>query len=146
VVKVGLIEWMAIKILDLTQGKLLATSMMVMWFSAFASAFIDNIPYVATMNPLIVDMAKQLWPNLSGLELVQHPDLMPVWWSLSLGACLGGNGTAIGASSNVIVVGMSEKAGKKITFMRFMLYGMPIMIMTMAISTIYIWVRYYLFR
>ena len=70
VVKVGLIKWMSIKVLELTQGNLFGTSMIVMWFSAFASAFIDNIPYVATMNPLIIDMAKQLWPNLSGVELL----------------------------------------------------------------------------
>jgi len=146
VVKVGLIKWMSIKVLEITQGNLFATSMVVMWFSAFASAFIDNIPYVATMNPLIVDMAKQLWPNLSGIQLLHHVDLMPLWWSLALGACLGGNGTAIGASANVIVVGMSEKAGKRISFGKFMLYGMPLMIMTVIISTIYVWLRYYVFK
>ena len=146
VVKVGLIKWMSVKVLELTQGNLFATSMVVMWFSAFASAFIDNIPYVATMNPLIIDMAKQLWPNLSGIQLLQHPDLMPLWWSLALGACLGGNGTAIGASANVIVVGMSEKLGKKISFGKFMLYGMPIMVMTVVISTVYVWLRYYVMK
>ncbi|MDO9289202.1 MAG: ArsB/NhaD family transporter [Thermodesulfovibrionales bacterium] len=146
VVKVGLIKWMSVQVLELTQGNLFATSMVVMWFSAFASAFIDNIPYVATMNPLIVDMAKQLWPNLSGVQLLHHPDLMPLWWSLALGACLGGNGTAIGASANVIVVGMSEKAGKRISFGKFMLYGMPMMIMTVIIATIYVWLRYYVLK
>src|SRR4030067_421195 len=78
VVKVGLIKWMSIKVLEITQGNLLGTSMIVMWFSAFASAFIDNIPYVATMNQLIIDMAKQLWPNVSGIQLLTHPDLMPM--------------------------------------------------------------------
>lgn len=146
VVKVGLIKWMSLQILELTQGNMFATSMVVMWFSAFASAIVDNIPYVATMNPLIVDMARQLWPNLSGVQLLQHPDLMPLWWSLALGACLGGNGSAIGASANVIVVGMSEKAGKKISFMKFMAYGMPLMIMTVVISTIYVWLRYYVMK
>jgi Na+/H+ antiporter NhaD/arsenite permease-like protein len=143
VVNVGLIKWMSIQVLDLTQGNLFATSMVVMWFSAFASAFIDNIPYVATMNPLIIDMAKQLWPNLSGVELLHHPDLMPIWWSLALGACLGGNGTAIGASANVIIVGMAEKMGKPITFAKFMLYGMPLMIESVIICTVYVWLRYY---
>jgi len=145
VVKVGLIKWMSIQVLALTQGNLLATSMVVMWFSAFASAIVDNIPYVATMNPLIIDMARQIWPNETGLALLQHADLMPLWWSLALGACLGGNGSAIGASANVIVVGMSEKAGKRISFMKFMAYGMPIMILTVAISTVYVWLRYYAF-
>jgi Na+/H+ antiporter NhaD/arsenite permease-like protein len=146
VVKVGLIKWMSVRVLEMTQGNMFATSMIVMWFSAFASAFIDNIPYVATMNPLIVDMAKQLWPNFSGVELLHHADLMPLWWSLALGACLGGNGTPIGASANVIVVGMSEKVGKKISFGKFMLYGMPIMIMTVVISMIYVWLRYYVLK
>jgi Na+/H+ antiporter NhaD/arsenite permease-like protein len=143
VVKVGLIKWMSIKVLEVTHGNLIATATAVMWFSAFASAFIDNIPYVATMNPLIIDMARQLWPHLSGVQLLHHVDLMPVWWSLSLGACLGGNGTAIGASANVIVVGMSEKLGRRISFGKFMLYGMPLMIMTIVIATIYVWLRYY---
>jgi Na+/H+ antiporter NhaD/arsenite permease-like protein len=146
VVKVGLIKWMSLKILELTQGNMLTTAMVVMWFSAFASAIVDNIPYVATMNPLIVDMAGQLWPEVTGKALLQHPDLMPLWWSLALGACLGGNGSAIGASANVIVVGMSEKAGKKISFMKFMAYGMPIMIVTVLISTVYVWLRYYVLK
>ncbi|MBI5044048.1 MAG: ArsB/NhaD family transporter [Nitrospirae bacterium] len=146
VVKVGLIKWMSVQVLNITQGNMFATSMVVMWFSAFASAFIDNIPYVATMNPLIIDMAKQLWPNLSGTELLHHPDLMPVWWSLALGACLGGNGTAIGASANVIVVGMAEKMGKPISFKKFMLYGMPLMIESVIICTVYVWLRYYVLK
>ena len=143
VVKVGLIKVMSEQVLALTQGNLFATSMVVMWFSAFASAIVDNIPYVATMNPLIIDMAQRIWPAETGLQLLQHPDLMPLWWSLALGACLGGNGSAIGASANVIVIGISEKAGRKISFMKFMAYGMPIMIVTVAISTVYVWLRYY---
>jgi len=143
VVKVGLIKWMSLQMLALTQGDMFATSMLIMWFSAFASAIVDNIPYVATMNPLVIDMAKQVWPGQTGTELLHHPELLPVWWSLALGACLGGNGSAIGASANVIVVGMSEKAGSKISFLKFMAYGLPVMILTVALSTIYIWLRYY---
>jgi Na+/H+ antiporter NhaD/arsenite permease-like protein len=146
VVKVGLIKWMSVKVLEVTQGNLLGTSMIVLWFSAFASAFIDNIPYVATMNPLIIDMAKQLWPNLSGIQLLHHPDLMPMWWSLALGACLGGNGTAIGASANVIVVGMADKMGSPISFKKFMLYGMPLMIESVIICMGYVWLRYYVLK
>lgn len=145
VVKVGLIKILAEQALNLTQGNMFATSMLVLWFSAFASAIIDNIPYVATMNPLIIDMAKGLWPNVTDpVALVHTPALMPVWWSLALGACLGGNGTLIGASANVVVAGMSEKAGKKITFMQFTKYGMPLMIESVVICTFYIWIRYYL--
>ena len=146
VVKVGLISWLSVQVIELTRGNMFATSMVVLWFSAFASAIVDNIPYVATMNPLIVDMARQLWPDLSGTALLHHPDLMPVWWSLALGACLGGNGTAIGASANVIVVGMSEKMGRKISFGRFMAYGMPVMILTVSVSTAYVWLRYYVLK
>jgi len=145
VVKVGIIKILAEQALNLTQGNMFATSMLVLWFSAFASAIIDNIPYVATMNPLIIDMAKGLWPNVTDpVALVHTPALMPVWWSLALGACLGGNGTLIGASANVVVAGMSEKAGKKITFMQFTKYGMPLMIESVIICTVYIWIRYYL--
>ncbi len=143
-VKVGAISLMSQKMLALTKGNLFATSMVIMWFSAIASAVVDNIPYVATMNPLVIDMAKELWPGHTGMELLQHPELMPIWWSLALGACLGGNGSAIGASANVIVVGMAEKAGHKISFMKFMAYGVPIMFITVFISMIYVWVRYYI--
>jgi len=146
VVNVGLIKWMSIKVLELTQGNLFGTSMVILWFSAFASAFIDNIPYVATMNPLVIDMARQLWPNVTGLNLLHHPDLMPIWWSLALGACLGGNGTMIGASANVVVCGMAEKMGKPISFKQFMLYGMPLMIESVIICHVYIWLRYYVMK
>jgi len=144
VVKVGLIEMLSRQVIALTRGSMLGTSMVMLWFSAFASAIVDNIPYVATMNPLVVDMAKQLWPDLSGTALLHHPQLMPVWWSLALGACLGGNGTAIGASANVIVVGLAQKSGAKISFGRFLAFGLPIMLMTVFVSMIYIWLRYYL--
>lgn len=144
VVKVGLIKWMSLQVLALTEGDMFSASMVVMWFSAVASAIVDNIPYVATMNPLVIDMARELWPGLSGVDLVQHHQLMPLWWSLALGACFGGNGSPIGASANVIVVGMAEKAGYRISFGRFMRYGLPVMIMTVAIATVYVWLRYYL--
>ena len=85
-VKVGLISMMSTEVLNLTKGNMFATSMLILGFSAVASAIVDNIPYVATMNPLIIDMAKELWPDKSGIELLQHKELMPVWWSLALGA------------------------------------------------------------
>ncbi len=144
-VKVGFIDILSAKVLSLTQGNLFSTSMLMLWFSAVASAVVDNIPYVATMNPLVVDMAKELWPAASGVELLQHPEMMPIWWSLALGACLGGNGSPIGASANVIVVGMAEKAGQKITFVRFLKYGVPTTLLTVSVSAVYIWLRYYVF-
>lgn len=145
VVKAGLIEDLSSAIINLTEGSMLATSMFVMWLSAFASAIVDNIPYVATMNPLIVDLAHSTWPGLSGTELLHQPELMPVWWSLALGACLGGNATIVGASANVIAVGMAEKSGYPVTFKRFMLYGLPLMLQSMVIATGYILLRFYVF-
>jgi Na+/H+ antiporter NhaD/arsenite permease-like protein len=71
---------------------------------------------------------------------------MPLWWSLALGACLGGNATVVGASANVIVVGLSEKAGRKISFWKFMAYGTPIMLMTVVVASLYVWIRYYVLR
>ena len=82
--------------------------------------------------------------GLTGQALYTHPAMMPVWWSLALGACLGGNGTAIGASANVIVCGLSEKAGHRITFARFLKYGVPVTLGTITLSMLYIYLRYYL--
>lgn len=142
-VKVGAIKLMSVEVLNLTQGDLLSTSMLIMWFSAVASALIDNIPYVATMNPLVVDMARELWPGEDGIALLQHPELMPVWWSLALGSCLGGNASPIGASANVIVVEMAGREGQKISFLKFMVYGVPVTVVTVFIAMIYVYLRYY---
>ena len=99
--------------------------------SAYASAFIDNIPFVATLIPLIQDMGQMGMTNLD-----------PVWWSLALGACLGGNGTLIGASANVVVASMAAQRGKPISFISFMKIALPMMTLSIAISSIYIWLRY----
>ncbi len=148
-VKVGLIELFSRKMIDLTsptKDSMLMLSMVMVWFSGIASAIVDNIPFVATMNPLLASLAEKILgpeTGLSGAALLQHPTMLPVWWSLALGACLGGNGTAIGASANVIVVGLSEKAGHKISFVRFLKYGVPVTLGTVFLSMVYIYVRYY---
>lgn len=85
-------------VIDLPHGDIVLTALAILWVSAFASAFIDNIPFVATMIPMLIEMS-----NLS------HVNIMPLWWALSLGACLGGNGTVIGASANVVAIGMAER-------------------------------------
>jgi len=144
-VKVGLIKWVAVKVLAITNGNMFVTSMLVLWFSAFGSAFLDNLPYIATMTPLIVDMAKELWPHLSGTQLLHHPELIPVWLSLIFGACLGGNGTMIGATANFVACSLAEKIGRPISYKQYMMYGMPLMIESVIVSTIYIWLRYYVF-
>jgi Na+/H+ antiporter NhaD/arsenite permease-like protein len=145
VVKVGFVKVMATMVVQTTGDNMLRASTIILWFSAVASAIIDNIPFVATMNPLIIDMGKQLWPQ-STADVLNYGQLMPVWWALSLGACLGGNGTAIGASANVVVVGMAEKAGKKISFVKFMLYAFPFWLMSIIVSNIYIWIRYFVLK
>lgn len=129
--EVGIIKMLAEKLVALTAGNLLVTSMLILWFSAIASAFVDNIPFVATMIPLIQNIQ-----TISGI------DVTPLWWSLALGACLGGNGTIVGASANVIAAGMLEKRGKKIGFVQYMKLGFPLMLVSIVISTIYLLIFY----
>ena len=129
----GLLKLLADKMLALTGGDLKATAMVILWSSAVLSAIIDNIPFVATMIPLIKAMA----PTFGGPEGV-----MPLWWALSLGACLGGNGTLIGASANLVVAGFAERAGQPIRFMRYTLVAFPIMLMSIFICMYYLEWRY----
>ncbi len=144
VVKVGFVKMLASAVITATGNNMLTASTVILWFSAVASAIIDNIPFVATMNPLIINMGQQLWPGASA-QALNYGQLLPVWWALSLGACLGGNGTAIGASANVVVVGMSEKMGKRVSFVKFMLYAFPFWLMSIVISNLYLWLRYFAF-
>lgn len=130
-VETGVIKMMAAEAIRLTNGSVNATAMLILWMSAFASAFIDNIPFVATLIPLIQDMGQMGLTNLD-----------PMWWSLALGACLGGNGTLIGASANVVVASMAAQRGRHISFLGFMKIAFPIMIFTILISSVYVWVRY----
>ena len=149
IVKVGLVADMSKAMIAVTNPQpenMTVLAMVMLWFSAICSAIVDNIPFVATMNPLLIDMIHKVYnvaPGAASAEHIQHAAMMPVWWALALGACLGGNGSPIGASANVIVVGLSEKAGHKISFMEFLKYGLPVMIMTVFLAMIYIYVRYY---
>jgi len=128
--QVGVISWAAQKLLAATGGDLTVTSVVILWGSAFFSAFVDNIPFVATMIPLVHDLGNVF------------SDLNPLWWSLALGACLGGNGTLVGASANLVVAGMAEKAGYKVRFKDFLKIGLFIMVITVAISNVYLLIRY----
>lgn len=130
-VETGVVGLLAKKIVNVTQGNLNLTAFVILWSSALCSAFIDNIPFVATMIPLLKEMGR-----LSG----GTPEVL--WWSLSLGACLGGNGTLIGASANVIVAGLADEHGYHISFIDFLKVGFPLMIMSIAISHVYIYLRY----
>jgi Na+/H+ antiporter NhaD/arsenite permease-like protein len=131
--KVGMLNMLSDFILNLSEGDMAKTSMAILWISAIVSAFMDNIPFTATMIPVIKGMAGAF----GGAE-----NLMPLWWSLALGACLGGNGTIIGASANLVVAGFSERTGQPIRFVPFLLIAFPIMIMTILISMAYIYLRY----
>lgn len=130
-VETGTITLMAKEAMQATGADLKMTTLLVLWLSAFASAFIDNIPFVATMIPLIKDM------EALGIT---NPD--PLWWALSLGACLGGNGTLIGASANVVVASLAQTQGIKMTFRGYTKIGLPIMILSICISTAYVYIRY----
>lgn len=131
-IETGTIKQLAERAIDLTGGDPLFTSMLILWLSAIASAFLDNIPFVATMIPMIQDMGNM---GINNLE--------PLWWSLALGACLGGNGSLIGASANLIAAGMSAKEGEPISFMKFLKYGFPLMLLSVAIASVYILIRYF---
>ena len=129
---VGVIEYVARKSIAATSGAMVSSTMLILWLSAIASAFIDNIPFVATMIPLIEKMGQ-----IGGIT-----NLKPLWWALSLGACLGGNGTLIGASANVIVAGLAEKNGVMLTYKGFLKIAFPLMILAVTISAGYIFVAY----
>jgi Na+/H+ antiporter NhaD/arsenite permease-like protein len=144
-VKVGAIRYLADQLVLLTAGNVAETTMTILWGSAVLSAVVDNIPYVAAMNPLIVDLARSLHPDVEDYTaLVHQPDIIPLWWALALGACLGGNGTLIGATANVVIVDIARRAGHTISFWRFMAFGLPVMIGSVLISTVYLWLRFFL--
>jgi Na+/H+ antiporter NhaD/arsenite permease-like protein len=130
----GLLHLLASKLVSATGGSLPATGYAVLWASAFLSAIVDNIPFVATMIPLIKNMA----PAFGGPE-----HIMPLWWCLSLGACLGGNGTLIGASANLTVAGISERNGVPFRFLTYTLYAAPMTVVSIAIANVYVWWRYF---
>jgi Na+/H+ antiporter NhaD/arsenite permease-like protein len=110
----------------------LATSIIV-WVSGILSAIIDNIPYVATMIPVVKEMSVKF-----GAQAV-----LPIWWALSLGACLGGNGTLIGASSNIVVADIAKRNGYNLTFVSYLKYGVPMTILSLGISHLYLMIRYF---
>ena len=129
----GLLESLAHKVIELTDGDKAVTAIAILFVSAVASAIIDNIPFVATMIPLIKNMAA----SFGGSE-----GLIPLWWSLALGACLGGNGSLVGASANLIVAGFAERSGQPIRFLPFMLMAFPLMLASVCVSAVYVYLRY----
>jgi len=138
-IEIGVIKDLAKVVLELTGGNITIASMLILWVSGFASSTIDNIPYVATMIPLIKDMAEGMG------YAVDSSQINPIWWALSLGACLGGNGTLIGASANLIVADIAKHEGHRISYVDFLKIGAPLTLVALIISTIYIYFRYFIF-
>lgn len=130
-VETGVIDMLARDAVGATAGDTTAATFLILWLSAIASAFVDNIPFVATMIPLIQDMGQM------GMS-----DLTPLWWALSLGACLGGNGTLIGASANVVVAGLARQKGINFTFRGYTKIGFPLMLLAILLCSGYLWLLY----
>jgi Na+/H+ antiporter NhaD/arsenite permease-like protein len=128
----GILQAVADWILVVCQGNLTVAVLIILWVSGFSSAIIDNIPYTATMLPIVAFLGKTIPGGESGV----------LWWALSLGACFGGNGTIIGASANVVTTGIAEKAGHRISFYDFMKQAAPITIISLIISSVFLLIRY----
>ena len=126
----GVIAMLANGMLDLVGDNEIMAIALILWASALISAFLDNIPFVATLIPMLQTMQQ------GGM------DVQPLWWALSLGACLGGNGSLIGASANVVLAGVSAKNGYPITFMGYLKKGFPLMLLSVAICTVYLLIRF----
>lgn len=126
----SVIAMLANGMLELVGDNEVLAIVLVLWASALISAFLDNIPFVATLIPMIQTMQQ------GGM------DVLPLWWALSLGACLGGNGSLIGASANVVLAGVSAKNGYPITFMSYLKKGFPLMLLSVAICTVYLLIRF----
>jgi Na+/H+ antiporter NhaD/arsenite permease-like protein len=129
VVQVGIIEAAARAVLRLTSGNLRLTSMLILWLSAIASGVVDNIPYTAAVIPLVKSLGHTM-------------PVEPLWWSLALGADLGGNATLVGASANVVVASLAERSGHPIRFKHFLGYGLLTTALSLLLATGYIWLRY----
>jgi Na+/H+ antiporter NhaD/arsenite permease-like protein len=130
VVHVGIVGGIADAIASAAGGDLTIATMAILWFSAIASAIVDNIPYTATAIPIVQQLAQ------AGLAAE------PMWWALALGACLGGNLTIVGASANIVVANLAARDGHPITFMQFFRYGLGVVLASLVISTAYLWLRY----
>lgn len=130
-VEVGVIKQAATWMIEVTDGDMKLAALVILWGAGIASAFVDNIPLVATMIPMVQDISVQL--SLPQVEV------STLWWSLALGACLGGNGTLIASSANLIVAGIAAREGTPISFIDFLKVSVPITILSLVIATIYVY-------
>lgn len=129
----AILSYLGHKFIEMTQGSINKLVFLILWSSALLSSIIDNIPFVATMIPML----KSMEPSLGGREAA-----MPVWWALSLGACFGGNGTLIGASANVVVAGLAMREGHPINFIGFLLWSIPVMLMSVAVASAFLYFEF----
>lgn len=129
--EVGILDELARGLVFYTEGDLPKTSLLMLWLTGVLSGFVDNIPFVAAMIPVILELKEYGMTNLD-----------PLWWSLALGACLGGNGTLLGSSSNLVVVGLAKKAKEEVSFLEFFKVGFPIVLLSLCICSVYIYFRY----
>ena len=144
---VGLLEEIAEEVVNITGGDVTLTIIALLWLAAILSMIVDNIPAVTTLIPLSVAVGRGLFPELADMpldEFVLSPEMLPVWWSLALGADLGGNGTLVGASANLVGAGLSERHGERISFMEFTKQGLPITLLTLVVSTVYVYLFFLL--
>ncbi len=132
----GVLQILGQWFIELTNGSIKKSVFLILGSSAVLSSAIDNIPFVATMIPML----KTMEPAMGGREA-----MMPVWWALSLGACFGGNGTLIGASANVIVAGLAQREGHPLSFLRFLIWSVPVMLFSVLIAGVYLYIRYFMF-
>lgn len=132
-VKVGAIDALARRVVGLVDGRLWLAVVLLVVVSGVLSGVVDNVPYVATMAPLVAELARSM-PG----------DAVVLWWALAIGADLGGNATAVGASANVVVVGLAERSGHRIRFREWLRYGLPVTVVTLGVALAYLWVRYFL--
>lgn len=133
-VEMGIIKRIAVWMIEVTGGDVTRTAFIMLWGSGIGSAFIDNIPLVATMIPMVHDMGAQL--------ALAPAEINTLWWSLALGACLGGNGTIIGSSANLIVAAIAAREGSPITFINYLKVSIPVTLITLALANIYIYIVY----
>ena len=132
-VNTGVIELISQAATEAVEGRLLLASIGLLWGSALLSAIVDNIPYVATMSPIVADLVAADGTSQSQV----------LWWALALGADFGGNATAVGASANVVVLGLAASAGRPISFWTFTKYGLVVAAVTVAMAMLYLWLRYF---
>ena len=132
----GILEDIGGALADLTDGSTTAATLLILWFSAFASGIVDNIPYTTAMLPIVDEVGRSLGDG------EDTPNVL--WWSLALGAGLGGNLTVIAASANVLVANLAERGGQKIPFWEFFRYGALVTLLSVSVSSVYLWLRYLL--